>query len=196
MMVQSGLEYIQNPDKFVNLTQNPRPPVFAKRASGQFIISTILSSLLALGWPLYYIFVAYSTDVYNLKLDSENRKLTSIASRYKRILKSKRDTITKYRGELNNLKNIFSGKAKTLTYIHDKKVNYNLKSKFLNQIARDLLRNGVKIEELKSKNDEFILHLVSDDEKKITKYIRNISEKYSNIDSIDIKRISQHQKTY
>ncbi len=112
MMVQSGLEYIQNPDKFVNLTQNPRPPVFAKRASGQFIISTILSSLLALGWPLYYIFVAYSTDVYNLKLDSENRKLTSIASRYKRILKSKRDTITKYRGELNNLKNIFSGKAK------------------------------------------------------------------------------------
>ncbi len=58
-------------------------------------------------------------------------------------------------------------------------------------MARDLLRNGVKIEELKSKNDEFILHLVSDDEKKITKYIRNISEKYSNIDSIDIKRISQ-----
>ncbi len=38
---------------------------------------------------------------------------------------------------------------------------------------------------------ELILHLVSDDEKKITNILGISSEKYSNIDSIDIKRISQ-----
>jgi len=192
MMVQSGLDYIQSPDKFVNLTQNPRPPVFAKRASGQFIISTILSSLVALGWPLYYIFIAYSTDVYNLKLDSENRKLSAITAKYKKILKEKRDTIKKYKSELKGLKATFEGKAKTLTYIHDKKVDYNLKSKFLNQIAKDLIENGVKIEELKSDGDNFTLYLVSGDDKKITKYIKYISSKYSKtIKHIDIKRISQ-----
>jgi len=195
MMVQSGLDHIQSPDKFVNLTQNPRPPVFAKRASGQFIISTIISSLIALGWPLYYIFIAYSTDVYNLKLDSENRKLSAIASRYKKILKEKRDTIKKYKSELKGLKTTFEGKAKTLTYIHDKKVDYNLKSKFLNQIAKDLIENGVKIEELKSDGDNFTLYLVSGDDKKITKYIKYISSKYSkDIKHIDIKRISQTEE--
>ncbi len=80
MMVQTGLDYIKNPDKIINLTTTPRPPVFTKRASGQFIISTIVSSLIALGWPLYYIFIAYSTDVYNMKLDAENRKLSAVLS--------------------------------------------------------------------------------------------------------------------
>ncbi len=192
MMVQSGLDYIQNPDKFVNLTPISRPPVFAKRASGQFIITTVLSSLLALGWPLYYMFIAYSTDVYNLKLDSENKTLTAITAKYKKILKLKRDTIKSYKKELKELKNIYESKEKTLIYIHNKKVDYNLKSKFLYQIAKDLLSNGVKIEELKSNSDEFTLYLVSNDDKKITKYIKDISSKYSkSIKSIDIKRISQ-----
>ncbi len=191
MMVQAGLDYIQNPTKIVNLTTTPRPPVFAKRASGQFIISTVVSSLLALGWPLYYLFVAYSTDVYNLKLDSENKSLSAITAKYKKILNDKRDVINQNKKELQELKAIFEGKAKTLSYIHNKKVNYNLKSNFLNIFARDLIEYGVQLEEMKSNEDNFTLFVVSDDDKKITKYIKYISKKYFNtIKQIDIKRIS------
>jgi len=30
MMVQTGLDYIKNPDKIINLTTTPRPPVFTQ----------------------------------------------------------------------------------------------------------------------------------------------------------------------
>ncbi len=195
MMVQSGLDYIQNPNKFVNLTPTPRPPVFAKRASGQFIISTVVTSLLALGWPLYYLFVSYSADVYNLKLDAQNRRLSATTAKYKKILNDKRAIINQNKKELKGLKDIFEGKAKTLTYIHNKKVDYNLKSNFLNIFARDLIEYGVKLEEMKSSEDFFTLFVVSDDDKKITKYIKYISKKYfDKIKSIDIKRISISQE--
>ncbi len=195
MMVQSGLDYIQNPNKLVNLTPTPRPPVFAKRASGQFIISAVVTSLVALGWPLYYLFVSYSTDVYNLKLDAENRRLSATTAKYKKILNDKRAIINQNKKELEGLKDIFDGKAKTLTYIHNKKVDYNLKSNFLNIFARDLIEYGVKLEEMKSNEDFFTLFVVSDDDKKITKYIKYISKKYfDKIKSIDIKRISISQE--
>ncbi len=191
MMVQSGLDFIQNPSKIVNLTPTPRPPVFAKRASGQFIISTVVASLLALGWPLYYIFISYSTDVYNITLKSKDKKLNSIASKYKKIIANKRKVINENKKELKRLTNMFESKAKTLTYIHNKKVNYNLKSNFLNQFAHDLIDYGVAVEEIDSNNDFFTLSVVSDDDKKITKYIKYISKKYfDKIKKIDIKRIS------
>jgi hypothetical protein len=191
MMVQSGLDFIQAPHKIVNLTTTPRPPVFAKRASGQFIISTVVTSLLALGVPLYYLFIAYSTDVYNIKLDSENRSLTAISTKYKKILNDKRAVITQNKKELQGLKTIFEGKAKTLTYIHNKKVDYNLKSNFLNIFAKDLIKYDVKVERIGSKEDIFTLLVVSNDDKKITKYIKHISKKYfDKIKNIDIKRIS------
>jgi hypothetical protein len=191
MMVQVGLDYIQDPDKVVNLTPTPRPPVFAKRASGQFLISLGVTLFAAIGWPLYYIIVSYTTDVYNIKLNSENEKAKAITSRYKVILNEKRAVINQKKRELKGLQDIFNGKAKTLTYIHDKKVDYNLKSNFLNMFARDLSDYGVKLEELKSNEDFFTLFVVSDDDKKITRYIKYISKKYSkNIKNIDIKRIS------
>ncbi len=191
LMVQSGLDYIQNPSKIVNLTTTPRPPVFAKRASGQFIISTVVTSLVALGWPLYYLFVSYSADVYNLKLNSENKRLSAITAKYKKILNDKRAIINRNKKELKGLKSIFNGKAKTLTYIHDKKVNYNLKSNFLNLFAHDLIDYDVQLEEMRSNEDYFTLFVVSNDDKKITKYIKYISKKYfDKIKSIDIKRIS------
>jgi len=191
MMVQSGLDYIQNPNKLVNLTTTPRPPVFSKRASGQFIISTVVTSLLALGWPLYYLFISYSTDVYNLKLASKNSSLTTITTKYKKILNDKRAIINQNKKELKGLTTIFEGKAKTLTYIHNKKVDYNLKSNFLNIFAHDLIKYGVQLEEMKSNEDSFTLFVVSNDDKKITRYIKYISKKYfDKIKSIDIKRIS------
>jgi len=72
---------------------------------------------------------------------------------------------------------------------------YNLKSQFPIYDCKRLIKNGVKIEELKSSNDNFTIYLVSDDDKKITKYIKDISERHSRkIKSIDIKRISQTEE--
>jgi len=191
MMVQSGLDYIQNPNKFVNLTTTPRPPVFSKRASGQFIISTTVVSLLAIGYPLFFLVSAYLIDAHILKLSSDNQSLTEITNKYKKILNEKRKVIKQNKKELKGLHTIFEGKAKTLTSIYNKKVDYKLKSNLLNQFAIDLVKYELKLEEIHSNEDDFTIDIVSDDDKKITKYIKYISKKYfDTIENIDIKRIS------
>ncbi|MCK4442350.1 MAG: hypothetical protein KAU90_10110, partial [Sulfurovaceae bacterium] len=191
MMVQSGLDYIQNPNKLVNLTQTPRPPVFSKRASGQFIISTTIVSLLAIGYPLFFLVSAYMMDAHIIKLSSDNEKLSQISNKYKKILDGKRKIINQNKKELKGLNNIFESKAKTLTSIYNKKVDYRLKSSLLNQFAIDLTKYELKLEKMSSHEDNFTLYIVSNDDKKITKYIEYISKKYfDSIKNIDIKRIS------
>jgi hypothetical protein len=191
MMVQSGLDYIQNSSKIVNLTTTPRPPVFSKRASGQFIISTTLASLVAIGYPLFFLVSAYMIDAHIIKLKSDNNALQIVTSKYKKILDKKRKIINQNKKELKGLTDIFEGKAKTLTSIYNKKVDYRLKSNLFHQFAVDLLKFEVKLEKIDTKEDTFTLYLVSDDDKKITKYIKYISKKYFNIiKDIDIKRIA------
>jgi len=195
LMVKSGLDYLQEPDKILNLSSHPRPPVFAKRSSGQFIMSTIAASLLAIGVPLGYLVPSYMTDAYNLTLDIQNKSLSKEVATYKKILNEKQLTIKEDKQELKKMNAMFEGKAKTLTSIYSKKVNYNFKSSFLYTFGEDLKKFGVNVEEISSDEDTFTLHLVSADEKNITKYIKHISKEYSKeIKVIDIKRIEINRK--
>jgi uncharacterized membrane protein YciS (DUF1049 family) len=190
LMVKSGLDYIQDPDKVLNISPYPRPPVFTKRASGQFILSTILATFLAIGVPLAYLVPAYTNEVYNIKLKLDNDKLASEAGKYKRIIKEKQKIIKDNRAVLKNLDVILQTKIKTLTAIYSKKVNYKFKSGFLHTFAKDLKKFDLHIENIFSEENSFTLHLLSEDEKKITKYIKYVSKKYfDDIEKIDIKRI-------
>jgi hypothetical protein len=189
-MVKSALDYIQTPENILNLTFNPRPPTFAKRSSGQFIIGTVFASVLALGLPLVYLIPSYMNDAYNLKLSMNEKSLSEESTKYKGILKEKQLVIKADKVELKKLENIFKGKAKTLTSIHNKKVNYKFKSGFLYTFGKDLKKFGVHVEAISSDEDNFTLYLLSKDEKKITKYIKYISKEYfKNIKNINIKRI-------
>jgi len=195
MMVQSGLDYLNAPAKLVNLSTTPRAPVFSKRASGQFIIATLFSSLAALAWPLSYLLISYTNEATNLILTSQDNDLKEIDSHYKKILGEKQKEIQSKKKELGRLTSIFNGKAKTLTAIYNKKVDYRLKSQFLFDFAKDLTEYEVKVERISSFEDRYTLHMVSSDEKKITKYIKFISKKYFNkIKKIDIHRIEIDEK--
>lgn len=190
LMVKSGLDYLQSPDKILNLSTYPRPPIFAKRASGQFIISTVTASLLAIGIPLAYLIPSYMNEAYNVKLNSDNIDLSSEADKYKQILSEKQQVLKKHTDKLHELENIFENKAKTLTSIYNKKVTYTLKSGLFYTFAQDLKIYDVKINELNSTNDNFTLSLLSNDDKKITKYIKYISKEYfEKIKEINIERI-------
>ena len=195
LMVKSGLDYLEGSKSLLNISSNPRPPVFAKRASGQFILSVIGASLFAIGVPLGYLVPSYMNEAYNLKLNSDNRQLKSEVQRYKKILSDKQSIIKSEKKKLKGLQNIFEAKAKTLTSIHKKKVNYNFKSGFLHTFAKDLKNYSVHVEKILSTEDTFTLYLLSSDEKYITKYIKYISKEYSlSIKNIDIERISIDDK--
>ncbi|CAA6809005.1 MAG: FIG00470756: hypothetical protein [uncultured Sulfurovum sp.] len=190
LMLKSGLDYVSEPQKTLNISTYPRAPIFVKRASGQFIISFIVTTLLALGLPLFYLVPAYSLEAYNLKLSSDDRELSAEVSKYKQILSEKKKLIDSNKKELKNLEVIFDNKAKTLIAVNNKKVDYKFKSKFFHVFSKDLEEFNVHVEEIFSYEDNFVLHIKSEDEKNITKYIKHVSKKYFNeIQSIDIKRI-------
>jgi len=195
LMLKSGLDYIQDPKGTLNVTTYHRPPVFAKRSSGQFIISIILTSVLAIGAPLFYLIPAYTLEGYNYQLSSENDALATESNKYKNILREKKELIKQNRNQLKKLETIFDGKAKTLTSIYTKKVNYQFKSNFLYIFSKDLEKYQLHLEEISSDEDDFTLSLLSKDEKNITKYIKYVSKKYfDDIDLIDIKRIELNSK--
>jgi hypothetical protein len=194
-MLKSGLDYIQEPAKTLNISTYPRAPIFAKRASGQFIISFITTSLLALGLPLFYLVPAYSLEAYSLKLSADDKILLAEVTKYKEILGQKKKLIDGHKKELKKLEAIFNKKAKTLTAVYNKKVNYNFKSNFLYIFSKDLEQFKLYVEAIYSEEDNFTIHLISKDEKDITKYIKHVSKKYFNdIKNIDIRRIELDSK--
>jgi len=195
LMLKSGLDYINEPNKTLNLSIYPRAPIFAKRASGQFIISFIVTSFLAIGLPLLYLIPAYSLEAYNIKLTSDNQVLTQEVTKYKQILGEKKKIIDRHKKELQKLQLIFENKAKTLTAVYNKKVNYEFKSNFFYIFSKDLETFDVHLKRVISQEDNFVLHLIAKDEKSITKYIKHISKSYfSDIKKIDIKRIEFDEK--
>lgn len=195
LMLKSGLDYIAEPHKTLNVSTYPRAPIFAKRASGQFIISFVTATLLALGLPLLYLVPAYSLEAYNLKLSADNRVLSQDANKYKQILAEKKKVLDRQKKEFQRLEAIFNKKAKTLTAVYNKKVNYKLKSNYFFIFAKDLTQFDVYLEEVFSENDNFTFHLISKDEKNITQYIKHVSKQYFNeIKSIDIKRIEFNEE--
>jgi len=195
LMLKSGLDYIQTPKEVLNISTYPRPPIFTKRASGQFIISLIATSVLSIGFPLFYLIPAYTYEGYNLKLNMDNQELSAEVNKYKKILSDKKEIIKTNKSKLKKLDEIFEGKAKTLSSIYNKKVNYQMKADYLHIFSLDLKKFNVHIEKINSDEDDFTLYLISRDEKNITKYIKYVSKKYfDDIDAIDIKRIEFNTK--
>jgi len=195
LMAKSALDYIEEPSKTLNISTYPRAPIFSKRASGQFIISFIVSSLLAIGLPLFYLVPAYSLEAYNKTLLEKDKSLSATALEYKNKIAQEQKTITKKKKLLKEAEKTFERKAMTLSKINNKKVNYKFKSNFLYIFSKDLEKYNLHIEEIVSEDDTFIFHLISEDEKNITKYIKYVSKKYfEDIKKIDIKRIELNEE--
>jgi len=191
MMAVSGLEYISTQD-IVNLTQYPRPPVFFKRPSGQFVGTTLAVTALALMPPTYYYVMAKANETRNNILQNEKQQLSSEASRYRAILKEKRKKIEELDSRITQLKKTFRGKETTLDSVFKKKVYYRMKSEQIELFAGDMEKYGVKAQKIETKNDYYYLSLVSETDQNITKMIRDISEKYNDaISFIDIEMIQK-----
>jgi len=195
LMVKSGLDYIEEPSKTLNISTYPRAPIFVKRASGQFILSFVASSLVALGLPLFYLVPAYSLEAYNKTLLDKDKALSAKASKYRRKIADEQKVITDKKKVLKEAEETFERKAMTLSKINNKKVNYKFKSNFFYIFSKDLEKYKLHIEEIYSDNDTFTFHLISKDEKNITKYIKYVSKKYfEDIKIINIKRIELNEK--
>ena len=192
LMLLASLEYMEDESSFVNLTMYPRAPSFVNRASGQFIISTFAAVSLSLAYPLVYLVGSYVNDAKIYALTIENNKLTAESNKYKKILSEKKNQIKGLDEKINALSTTYDGKAKTLTSIYDKKVNYRLKSGLFHTVAEELNKFEVNVDMLKSNKDTLWLSLVSSDDRKFTEVIKYMSDThFDEILEIDIERIQK-----
>ena len=191
LMVREAQQYIEEPEGVVNFTQNPRPPVFHKRASGQFILSLIAALLLASAYPLYYIVASYMIDLKNYQLSKQERQLGAEVQKYRSILGKKKAEIKRLDTQIAQLKKTYTAKEKTLISVYDKKVNYRLKSNQLAAFADELSRFGLHSEELVSEDDHYAISILGENDRDITGLVKDITEKYAKeISRIDIERIT------
>ena len=195
LMALSSIDY-QNGIKISNLTQFKRPPPFAMRPGGQFIISTTVASIVGIAWPSTYLVGSYLNKAEIYILEEKEAKLTETANRYKKIIKKKTLKIQKLDEEINKLDITYNSKIKTLSAIFNKKVNYKLKSESLYRFAGDLKKFDVRTNSITSIDDSYEISLISENTKNITRLIKSISEKYfKKIREIDIAEIQKDEET-
>jgi hypothetical protein len=192
LMLMTAMDYMEDESVVLNMTLYPRPPSFANRPSGQFIIALFLAISAGLVYPLYHFVGAYTNKAKIITLKPEQIRLQKEAAHYKKILKQKREEIAKLDKEIKKLQDTYDGKLKTLEAVYQKKVNYRLKSGIFFLLAEELHKFGVNVDEIETRNDTVYLHVVSSDDRKLTELIKYLTEKYyDQIDSIDIELIKK-----
>ena len=192
LMLLNSLDYMEDSESFINLSTYPRPPSFINRASGQFIISTFAAISLGLAYPLIFLVGSYINDAKIHVLTSEDKKLTEESNKYKKILGAKKSKIAALDKKIEKFSKQYAGKTKTLTAIYNKKVNYSLKSEMFYTIAKVLNKFDVKVNLMYTENDTLWLSLLSTDDRKLTEFIKYISDTYfEKISQIDIELINK-----
>ena len=192
LMLLNTLEYIEDNAFTVNLTMFPRPPMFAKRASGQFILSTVAAISIGLAYPLVYLVGSYTNEAKIYALNLKNDELTKETKKYKKILSEKKKKISILDKEIAGLLKTYNGKSKTLSSIYDKKVHYRLKSGMFYTFAKELDQFGVHIDNIYSKENTIWIALVSSNDRKFTELIQYISNQhFDELKSINIELIQK-----
>jgi hypothetical protein len=191
MLVRSSEHYWEEPEALINFTQYPRPPVFYKRASGQFILSLVAAILLASAYPLYFLTAAYLLDLKNYQLSKEERKLGAEVNKYRTILGKKKKEIDGLKKQIAALKKTYEAKEKTLVSVYDKKINYRLKSNQLAAFANELADFGLHSDRIVTDEDRYAISLIAENDRNITALVRQITDRYAReLKKIDIEEIA------
>ncbi len=192
-------------DKYeCNFTRYHRPPAFAKRASGQLILTAAGAAIVALIYPGVYWTLDGIESVKKVALSSELDEL-SIQR------KDRESRVNHHTAEVNKVKKLVDSEIKALeekksvlTKIHDVKVNYPMKAKRITDLTKDLNKYKVKLkalhysEDAKTKQKKFLLSLISSQDKRITDLIEWYTKTQSSKYSFTIERIEfdAESKTY
>ncbi|MBT5934427.1 hypothetical protein [Sulfurimonas sp.] len=176
-----------------NFTVYHRPPAFMKRESGKLIVLAAASFALAFAYPVTYWALDYAQQLQEELLKQESIEVRNIKITRESSIKNKRADKSKALTLLNTERQEYIDKKNTLIKIHDVKVNYPMKGKLLASITKDLNKYGVKLESLAYNETNatkiFDLNLVSSKDRKITKLVEHLTEKYSGKFKYNIEKI-------
>ena len=198
MMVLTTATYANNPEHeyILNYTEYPRPPVFYKRASGQFAISFVSALLLASAYPLYFLVLAYMNQMVIYQKQKEEAPLAKEVAKYKSILAYKQRQIKKLDKILKEKREKYNAKELTLQQVYKKKIYYRLQSEQLAAFSEDMKKYSVNTDRMVSDSSKYIMDLIAPEDEKITNFVKGITQEYDNdIAYINISHIYKDENS-
>ena len=174
-----------------NLTPFPKPKPFLQRPAGKIILTFIGISLLGLVPSAYEYVIGASYNGKNLILKKKERRLTSEANRYKKLLAKKDEEIKSLDKAIDAISKEYNQRKGEMTKVYNKKFNYSLRSEQLTLLTDILKKYEILSSNISIVNDEYFVSVESESEKKITTFVKEVVKDFNkNIESINIEEIS------
>jgi hypothetical protein len=191
---------VQKDEKYdCNFTLYKRPPKFIKRESGKLIILTFASFALAFAYPITYWILTYAQELQEDLLKQEYKEVHISKITREATIKNRMADKEKAITLLEEEKKDYTDKKNTLIKIHEVKVDYPMKAKLLALFTKSLNRFHVNVQSVTyaqpDNNKILSLHLVADQDRKITKLVEYLTATYEGKYNFDLKEIKFDKET-
>jgi len=182
-----------------NFTVYKRPPRFIQRESGKLLILLAASFTLAFAYPITYWILTYAQDLQHDLLKKEYDDLHITRTTRQATIKNRQADKSKALTLLDKEKKDYVEKKNTLIKIHDVKVNYPMKAKYIALLTKDLNRFGVRLQALSysetKKLKEFKFNLVSTKDKKTTQLMEYLTKLHAGKFKFSLEEIDYNKDT-
>ncbi len=186
-----------------NFTIFHRPPPFAKRDSGKFILVTAASLAAALLYPGVYWGLSYAEDFRHALLSKEYEQVHIEKTTREATINLKLANKNAAQTLLDEQKTAYKQKQDTLIQVHDKKVNYPMKAKIMADFTRSFNQYRVQLKTITyNENNEsvkaFTFGLTSPSTQNITALLKHLTaDKREMYDfNLDMISYSEEEKSY
>lgn len=165
-----------------NFTIFHRPPPFAKRDSGKFILITAASLALALLYPGVYWGLSYAEEFRHALLSKEYEQVHLEKTTREAAINLKLANKAAAQALLDEQRTSYKQKQDTLTQVHEKKVDYSMKAKIMADFTRSFnqyrvqLKNIAYNEENNGSTKTFTFGLVSSSTQNITALLKHLTD--------------------
>ena len=163
-------------DDSLNFTAFYRPPAFLKRDGGQFLVVVAIACVLGLITPIYELGLALYYFGINSFEESKLQDIKKELARLEPVYESIKGQVDNQNKQINELEVSIATSKRLLDESEDKKFNYRSKAEFLSDISALISDVKVKTTHINFKNNEANIHLISDDDNKITALIEKIDK--------------------
>ncbi len=187
-----------------NFTIFHRPPPFARRDSGKFILATAASLAAALLYPGIYWTLSYAEEFRHAYLSKEYEQVHRDKTTREETINLKLANQKAAQALLDEQMNAYRQKQETLTQVHEKKVDYPMKAKIMADFTRSFNQYRVQLtstsygEDQNGSTKTFSFGLTSPSTQNITALLKHLTDVKHEAYDFDLKLIAydSEQKAY
>lgn len=176
LMMLSAQLYMENPDDTLNFSIFKRPPPLKQRPVGQLLAILAASLMVGMAYPAYQFAYHSFLSIKAAKDTSDYNEILKKTSKIRQELASLKADKDKIDALVKEETTKFEFRKKLLSEIYHKKISYPMKAAMLLEIFELSNKNGCKVETIAFKNKNLDFFVINRSEKRITEFIKDLTE--------------------